>query len=238
MRQVQIYYTELSDTQLSLIQRNTLHHFSISPRPHSLYSIIKLISISIISRTLPPTVLGPPTHQPWGGPVPPVLLSYVSRKCANPDSRPEALWETHVPLPILRSNQGGNGSSLHKCVKNAQKKQKHVRTQTGISVCLEDRDGEIRSPPTDGYHASGKEQAWTARWQLLPKKRGMRRKKTKSTSSILCECEVKLKKVEEDTFDDSSENYLNKSKATETINTRLNEELQITSLGDIRHSTC
>lgn len=89
------------------------------------------------------------------------------------------------------------------CVRSRTKKKPrtntHTHTHAGIFVCLKDRDGEIQSPPTDGYHASGKEQVWTANWQLLPKQRGMRGKKTKSTSSmyILTECEARLMKAEE-----------------------------------------
>lgn len=38
----------------------------------------------------------------------------------------------------------------------------NAKTRTDISGGLKDRDGEIQSPSTDGYHASGKEQVWTA----------------------------------------------------------------------------
>lgn len=67
------------------------------------------------------------------------------------------------------------------------KKNTHTYTQRDISVRLKDRDGEIQSPPTDGYHASGKEQVWTTQSQLLPKQRGIRGVKTMSTSSMYTE---------------------------------------------------
>lgn len=119
----------------------------------------------------------PPTHQSWGGLAAACSSQLCVEKCGNPDLRPEALWETHVPLPILGSNQGGNGSSLRDHVYTRERK-KHAYTHIhmGISVCLKDRDAEIQSTSTDGYHASGKNQVWTANWQLLPEQRGMRGK--------------------------------------------------------------
>lgn len=99
----------------------------------------------------------------------------------------------------------------------------HACTHVGISVCSKDRDGEIQSPPTDGYHASGKEQVWTANWQLLPKQRWIEGTRTQSTSSVYIEwmCgktnEGGSKFCLLHTDHLLNTNYLNQSVATETI---------------------
>lgn len=56
-----------------------------------------------------------------------------------------------------------------------------------VSVCLKDRDGEIQTAPTDGYHASGKEQVWTVKQQLLPEQEGMRGKRTQTIPTVYTE---------------------------------------------------
>lgn len=99
------------------------------------------------------------------------VLSPGIEKCAIPDTRPEALKETNVPLPTFRPNQGGNGSSLHE----------HVYTYEG-------RDASIyRHICLSGWKAATKgfsllqqmvtmPQAMRESGQqlLLPKQRGIR----------------------------------------------------------------
>lgn len=98
----------------------------------------------------------------------------------------------------------------------------------GIFVWLKDRDGVIQ-PSTDGYHASGKDQVWTANWQLLPKQRRMRGKRTTSTSSMYIEWMwgktnegrrkfylLHIKLLMTILWNDA--NYLNQPATTETIN--------------------
>lgn len=81
--------------------------------------------------------------------MPPVLLlGYVLKNVPiqtwDQSPPPPTPRETHVQLPILRSNQGGNLSSLHEHVytRECKKTRVHTHTNTDISVCLKDRDGE------------------------------------------------------------------------------------------------
>lgn len=128
---------------MSLIQPNGRYHLSIfCGLTFSL--LYNLILISIISRTRPLTVLGR-LHTNREQPDAACSSQPHVMKCANPDSRPEALWETHVPLPILSSNQWGNGSSLHEHAYNCECKKMCAHIHTDISVCLKDREGEKMS---------------------------------------------------------------------------------------------
>lgn len=89
----------------------------------------------------------PPTHQSWGGHAAACSSQLCVEKCGNPDLRPEALRETHVPLPILGSNQGGNGSSLRDRVYTRERKKHaytHIHTHTHGHICLFGRQGTQR----------------------------------------------------------------------------------------------
>ncbi len=83
--------------QISRTQSNSLNHFAAAP-PHPTASFYNLINFNFhhfsnSSSHCP----WPPTHQPWGVPMPPVLLSYVSRNVPiqTGDQRPSERHMCH-----------------------------------------------------------------------------------------------------------------------------------------------
>lgn len=161
----------------SHMQQNRLNHFSISPQSHSVLFLLINFNFHHFSNSSS-HFPKPPTHQPWGGhgtDCSSRLLRNVS--IHTQDQRPSERHMCHF-LFLDAIKEEIEAACMNMCALEDAKnmhKNTHTHTHSGVSVYMKDRDGEIQSP-TDGYHASGKEQVWTANWQLLPKQRGKRGK--------------------------------------------------------------
>lgn len=85
-----------------------------SPSPQGPTRFIILSNSSQFSHSSNLLLLSSAAYTPTANsPTPPVPSVKCEEKlCQSRLKRPEALWGTHVPLPILSSDQRGNGSSL------------------------------------------------------------------------------------------------------------------------------
>lgn len=161
--------------------------FSLLNLPRSpLYWFYYLICFNFHNSSNSPSHFSlPPTHQQWVAQCR-LFPQLSAEKSADPDSRPEdqGPFERHMYHFLFSAPIKEDMEAAEVYLWRQNHAQRH--THAHISVCLIDRDGGLHPTPnpTDGYHASGKEQVWTAQWQLLPKQREMRGEKTQIKSFV------------------------------------------------------